>query len=268
MRTKSVRLWSEHSPIIRKWIVKIQALWRGYFIRRILRLSGRGVLKRCICHNDDEMVTGVAKDKIHPFDYFSVEEDGKVWWFDQRSMIEWSEKHVYITNPYTRSRLSPSDCRRLRLLRLFRTRKNMAILHTEDDEIQDDEDIRDNRWLRIVQVFTESGFGDLVHPNHFVAFTYDHLKLFMNSLVEDTRLWMYERKGPEDPYVLKSKRWRYHSLLRANRNIMHTYTELEMLSRDVAGLLLSCLNNINDPSDFVFMILTALIRTGELAPDL
>ncbi len=268
MRTKSVRLWSEHNPIIRKRIVRIQALWRGFFIRRLMRLAGKGVLSRKMCHNDDEMVTGTAKDKVHPFDYFSVEEDGKIWWFDQRSMIEWSEKNLHITNPFTRTRLSCQDYRRLRLLRLFRTRKSMPILHSEDDDILDDEEIRDNRWLRIVQIFTESGFGDLIHPNHFVALSYDHLKMFMNSLVEDTRGWMYERDGPEDPYVLKSKRWRYHTLLRANRNIMHTYAELEVLSRDIAGLLLSCLNNIGDPTEFVFFILTALIRTGELAPDL
>ncbi len=265
MRTKHTRLWAEFNPSVKKKIIKIQSNWRRFLVERILKLAGKGVLKRKECHNEDELVTGDLKTKIHPFDYFSIEEDGKLWWFDQKSMIDWSEKNIDITNPFTRTILSNDDCRRLRKLRMYRIRKNMSVTHSETDT-RTNEEHRDIRWLRIVQIINECGMDETVHPNNFIGMTYQDYLGFITSIVEQLKTWMYVRD--DDPYVIKSRRWKYFSLLRAMRNTMHTYCDELDLSMHIAGLILGCLNDMSDPTDFVFFILSALVSSEVLAADL
>jgi len=49
---------------------------------------------------------------------------------------------------------------------------------------------------------------------------------------------------------------------------MHTYVDEISLSNDIAGLILGCLNDMSDPTDFVFFILSALVSSEVLAADL
>lgn len=265
MRVKHVRLWSDYNPDVRTNIIKIQSYWRRYMVQRILKLAGKGVLQRTQCHNEDEIVTGESKITIHPFDYFSIEEDGKIWWFDQKSMIDWSEKNVQITNPFTRTRLSPSDCRRLRKLRMNRIRKNMSISHSEiiNRPIEEQLNIR---WLRIVQIVNECGMDNTFEPIDCIRMTYRETATFMGDLIEHLKTWMYTPHG--DPITDKSRRWKYYSMLRAMRNVMHTYGDSTEMNNDITGLILGCLNDMSDPTEFVFFILSALVNSEVLAADL
>ena len=265
MRASRIRLWSEYNSLVKARILRIQRVWRGYLVRRMLRLAGPGVLKRSLCHNDEEMVTMESKTKLHPFDYFSVEQDGKVWWFDQRSMIEWSEKNVEITNPFNRQTLGPGDMRRLRRLRMIRLRKGMPVLHSDPAE-RDTEEARDIRWLRVVQIINECGMDDTVHPNDFIAMSFFEMVDFMNKMTEQAYEWMHV--NCPNPTVIRSRRWKYHALLKSLRNVMHTYRDDAALGYDVSGLILGCLNDISDPTEFVLFVLTALVQAGELAADL
>jgi hypothetical protein len=258
MRSKATEYWKQSTPI------KIQALWRGYYVRYRLKLAGKGVLKRELCHNDEDMVSCEEKQKVHPFDYYAVEQDGKVWWFDQKTMIEWSYNNLDILNPFNRTPLQPSDVRRLRLLANIRKRGRTQMIHTVDEELSL-EDVRYRRWLRVVQVFYEHGFRDSVHPNNFISLGYQQLKDFLNALVFDTRMWIYERNDGVDPYMLHSKRAKLHTWVKSLRHMMGTYLDDVHLSRDVAGVLLGCINDIQNPSEFVFFILTALLKTEMLA---
>lgn len=264
MKAKMPRQWILVKPGLLTSIQKTQALWRGHFIRRRLKLAGPGVLKRSVCHNDDELVTSDEKKEVHPFNYFSIEQDGKIWWFDQRTMIEWSQKNLEIVNPYTRTPLSTADARRLRFLMLIRKRHGMELTHSEQPVLNLLE-VRDLRWMRVVQIIMECGFSDVVHPEHFIGMDYQTIRYFLASMVETTRWWTYEKVGNRDPYTLTSRRLSCLRLLQSFRNAIHTYGTMIHLSRDLGGSLLACLNLLSEPVEFVHFILTALVNSGVLA---
>lgn len=248
-------------------IKKFQALWRGYAVRYRLKLAGPGVLKRSLCHNEDEMVTAEGKTEVSPFDYFSIEQDGKIWWFDQRTMIEWSQKNLQIANPFNRVPLTTDDMRRLRTLYYLRRKYGLPVLHTT----QNDEDIlesRDLRWLRLVQIFNECGFVDILHPEHFIGLSYHSMRYILNGMVEQTRWWMYEKVDGKDPYALRAPRAKIHTWIRSIRNTMHTYTSLPMLSRDIAGACIACANEMKDPADFMFFLLRCTVAAEILESDI
>jgi len=260
-----VRHWISFHPPLERGVTKFQARVRGFLLRRRLRLAGQGVLTRRVCHNDSEVVTMETAREVHPFDYFSIEEEGRIWWFDQRSMIEWARRNLEIRNPFTRRLFSQEDARRLRELTLIRTRYGLPLLHTENPPSLSLAEVRDLRWMRVVQILHECGFTDVIHHEHFIAMTWDSLQIFMRSLVEDTRWWMYEKCGDKDPVTLQAKRAKYHTWLRSLWHMLPSYQSLPHASRDVAGLLLSCANDISDPTEFMFFILTAYTRSSAAA---
>ena len=97
VKSKDVRIWHIVNKVDAK-VTLISKLWRGYTIRRLLKLAGPGVLNRSRCHNEEELVLAEPKEKIHPLDYFAFEEDGKVWWFDIRSLISLFRSSLNPTN--------------------------------------------------------------------------------------------------------------------------------------------------------------------------
>lgn len=266
MRSKTIRMWSEHNPEIKRSIIYFQSLWRGYRIRYRLKLAGKGAINRKVCHNDDEMVTGDSKKDIHPFDYFSIEEDGKVWWFDQKSMIQWAQKTVSVSNPFTRKKLSASDMNRLHELTFLRKKAKQPIVHSYEIEHPTIEYLRDQRWLRIVQRMREHSIAEDVHPNHFGDIDYDQFVIFLNSLIEDTRWWTFENTNKRED--VKSKRATIFSALRRYKSVMTMHVNLATISHDIAGILILGLFEIKNSLDFVVMILTAATRSGVLASDL
>ena len=257
-RLRLPRIWIEHNDRAKWGITKVQALWRGHMMRYRLLLAGPGVLKRALCHNEEEMVTFEGKHEISPFDYISFEEGGKIWWFDQRTMIEWSRKNLDIQNPFTRTTLSPDDVGRIRKLFVIRKKRGQPVVHNE--EMHPLLYIRDERWLRVVQAMYECGFGGMIHPEYLISFGPYFLRMMMGLLVDDTRWWMYEIADGRDPYTLHSKRAKIHTWIKTMRCTMHTYTSPVHLSRDVAGVLLGCINELGDPTEFVFFILSAVLK--------
>jgi len=265
MKSKYIRHWVVANKSIQTGLIKLQALWKGYAIRYRLKLAGPGVLKRSLCHNDEEMVTCESKNEVSPLDYFSVvESDGKIWWFDQRSMIEWSRSSPEIRNPFTRSELSNSDASRLRNLAYIRKKKGNAVTHSPST-LTSLEDVRDERWMRVVQIFKECGYGGLIHHENFVSMRYYDIKCLLDTLITDVSVWMYETVGRKDPYILISKRAKYYTWIKAIRATMHSYSTIPHLSRDVATLLIACLNDIRDPEDLSFFILTAYTKASVAA---
>ena len=219
------------------------------------------MIKRSLCHNDDEMVTGEAKTDIHPFDYFSIEDDGKVWWFHQKSMIQWAQKSVVVTNPFTRNKLSRTDMNRLHELIFLRKKSNQPIVHSYEVEHPNIEYLCYQRWLRIVQKMREYDFAEDIHPNHFNSLDYDQCIIFVNSLIEYTRFW----KNSDE---IKSKQGMIFSALRRYRTVMTIHVNLTTISHDIAGLLILGLFEIKETLDFVVMILNAATKSGVLVADL
>jgi len=260
LRSKTIRNWLTFHPKVESGLYKLQSMWRGYYVRHRIRLAGAGVLRRSLCHNEDEMVTMDPKDRVHPFDYFAVEQDGKVWWFDQRSMIEWSEKADTITNPYTRQILSPTDVGRLRQLYCIRKKFGDALIHTTDATSPTAAELRDIRWRKVGHILYECGFGDIVSPTFLSSLTFSELRRILRSLITDMRWWMYEKVGEKDPIQLMAKRAKYYTWMRSLAGVTYTYADAgtHHLAKDVSALLLACMNDIRNPSELCFFLVKGI----------
>jgi hypothetical protein len=70
-RAKTKRIWTILNGCDAK-ALKIQKVWRGFAIRNRLSKLGPGVMKRSLCHNDEELVTLEPINKLNPFLYFAL----------------------------------------------------------------------------------------------------------------------------------------------------------------------------------------------------
>jgi len=241
MRTKRVRSWITSGAL--RGITKFQAIIRGGNVRAYNQLAGPGVIDRRVCNNDSDVVSCEDKCDVHPSNYFSVEEEGKVWWFDQRTIFQWSQKDLEIQNPYTRTRFSKEDTCRLRRIVRYRKRLRKPLYHEGQPTLVSTIEMRDNRWLRVCQILREFDFP--IHHEHFISLSYPEIVALVNSLIQDTRCWT-------DSHTQK-----YHTILRNLRNIMHTYNTERHLSLDISTILLSVLVEMWDSYEFATYINTA-----------
>ena len=255
MRCRKVNQWITGVPGTLRRLVMLQSCVRGFLARIPIRLAGAGVLKRSLCHNDEEIITMDGKTEVHPHDYFSVEEGGKVYWFDQRTMIQWSQKELDIRNPYTRGILSAQDTSRLRKIWNYRQKNGLQLYHDGQRTPMSVQERRDNRWLRIAQILREFGYD--VHHENFISLDIPQFVIFVNALTEETRWKYFEGHDP--------KIHRYHMWLKNIRNVVYTYTSTTQLSSDVAALILTIMYEIRDLDDFVFLVCSAYYRSHDFA---
>ena len=165
-RVRAPVLWATANQRRATGLEKAQAIVRGWLVRLRLRRAGRGVLSRKDLANDEDLVTCVEKERQHPFEYFSFEENGKTWWFDFASLWNWTTRSIRPVNPYTKTPLPAAVLRRIHAMWAYRcrTRQTMPEESTNyDDRLQ-------NRWIAICQIFHLNGFLD-VHPRMFVRMT-------------------------------------------------------------------------------------------------
>ena len=180
-RTRAPVLWAslhQASPIVR-----VQALVRGWLLRKRLALAGPGVLRRKDVNNEEDLFTCESKDRQHPMQYFSFEEGGKVWWFDAGSLWGWMSRSVEPVNPYTKTPI-PSEARRR--FRAIQRRDRFSCGATTPEEMNA------QRWNSIVQVFRDNGFLD-VHPQQFANFTVSDYRTMFVFLERDLQIVLPER---------------------------------------------------------------------------
>jgi len=153
-KMKNTRLWAIVNNVSSK-VTKIQKIWRGYSIRSLIRECGVGCLKRSLCHNEDELITLEHKSKQYPLEYFSFEENGRIWWFDVNSIAKIMTSELYPKNPYTRVPLSIETRRRLR--EICHRRKIFV-----NEKITSKYEYIDKMWQLNSQILEENGFT--IHP--------------------------------------------------------------------------------------------------------
>jgi hypothetical protein len=248
-RSKHPKIWSGFQDHASK-IVKVQALWRGYVLRNQLKLAGPGVLRRSLCHNDEELVTGDEKTKQDPLSYFSFEENGKIWWFDVRTMIQCFHKHIEPQNPYTRTPLTIETRKRLRNVYTFRQRNHLScFFQAQEHTVQSR---MNERWMRVSQMLEEHGFYQ-IDPLLFTTLNNSQLFVFLQILLRELKLWSFEHTKPG------SRRNRY---LRWTQNVLRRHF-IATLNRDeycsaIGGLCLAILQDCVDPYPVCFMIMSSL----------
>ena len=175
-RTRAPVLWATlhaASPIVR-----VQALVRGWLLRKRLALAGPGVLCRKNLANDEDLFTCESKERQHPMQYFSFEESGKVWWFDAESLWGWMARSLDPVNPYTKTPIPVEARRRFRMIQRHARFSSGGTTH---------EEIYAYRWNRIVQVFRDNGFID-VHPQQFANFRVPEYRTMFVFLERDLQI--------------------------------------------------------------------------------
>jgi hypothetical protein len=250
-RTKRPRLWTDVNGI-KENALKIWRVWSGYIVRKQLKNAGDGVLKRTACHNTDELVSMDPIKDVHPFDYFGFEENGKVYGFDVRTMIDIMIRNRNPSNPYTRQPLSVDTRRRLRWLYQYRIRQKLECQY-ESSRLTGMDVILTSRWNQICQVLEENGFIDLT-ANTFLILNKTQLYIFLKFLQADLNGWVAEHIG-KDSRRTKYLRWVDYTLHKIA--VTHTVQECMILATSLLrGILYDC----TDPYNVCFFIMSALYR--------
>lgn len=251
VRMKNPRLWKDVNNLDCK-AVTIQKVWRGYAIRTWLTIAGPGVLNRSICHNDEELVTLDEKKSVNPFDYFAFEENGKVYWFDVRSLAENGMLKLQPTNPYTREALSFDTRQRLRQICIRRHRKKLHNIHSTGTK-QSVDDIISSTWIYICQIIEENGFYDMSHL-YFTSLNRTQLYIFTTMLRQDMVAWAAEHTSTE------SRRHRYVFWLKRLLDHYSSRVDALRLSFITCRVLVTILNDCTEQYPICFMIMSALHR--------
>lgn len=249
-RTKSPRLWSRVNGVDDK-LIKVQKIWRGYFVRKRLRLAGPGVLKRSVCNNEDELITFESIKTVDPFNYFGFEESGKIYGFDIRSIID--SLHRTGTNPFTRQPLSMESRKRVREIYGYRLRHKLENYY-EHNILKTPEALLQNRWTQVCQIIEENGFFN-IHSNIFLGLNKSQLYIFLTMVCNDLEVWASEHKTGT------SKRFKYLVWVRNTlRKFYNRVEDVNYYSFNVASILCVLLYDCVDCYNLCFIIMSALYR--------
>lgn len=206
-KCKTPRLWADVHREKTAQLVKVQALFRGWCVRKVLRWAGPGVLRRAQCVNDEDLTTCESKHRQDPMCYFGIEEAGKVWWFDFGTAWEWTIRSVTPQNPYTKVPFAHADLARLRKLHLYRRRHRLPVPTPSRDVAENI--VR--KWTVLTHIFRSFGFDD-THPEQFANLDHRNLNamflIFMDDLEAmpnpNRRLLTICRKGAERQFFTDS----------------------------------------------------------------
>ena len=247
MRAPVKRLWHVENGLDIKASL-IQKVWKGYNVRYRLALAGPGVLRRSLCHNDEDVVTFESKTVQNPFEYFAFEEDGKIWWFDILSILGCLNSSLLPTNPYTRQPLSLDTRIRLRSIYKYRIHNRLPLCHQPMAK-RSMEELMELQWMKVCQVMYENAFED-VHPNHFMSLDNNQLLILLNYLERDVASLAMD-------HPKSSKRYRWAAAIK--RECLN-FNQSPHSKYRVPSLLISLFNSMNDPYPFCFILMSALYR--------
>ena len=250
-KVRSPRIWKDLHELDNKAIV-IQKQWRGYSIRKRLKLAGPGVLNRSICHNEEELVTLDDKNSVSPMNYFAFEENDKVYWFDIRSLLDNCISNINPTNPYTRQQISIETRKRLRELSVIRHVYKLEKTHDTTKQRTRDEIIRD-LWINVCQIIVENGFFEMSHL-YFTSLNRTQLFIFINILKQDLVAWAAEHSS------LSSRRYRYIFWMKRLLNEYNKGVDASRMSFLTATILLAILHDSLNNYPICFMVMSALHR--------
>lgn len=236
-RAKSAQVWSH--PREDK-AIRIQAVVRGWLVRSRLKRAGPGVLSRKNVQNEEDFAT--YEERVHPLEYFALEEGGKVWWFRFDSLWKWMARNEEPTNPYTKTPLSTEVRKRLRNEWGFRKRFMLPTPESGEDRLKEN-------WTIICQAFHDNGFID-VHPGMFTRLTKNELVAALRMMHDDLLVTL--------PKTNRNMRTMLYLIGRSIGLASHLSSARFAISTSYIFVLLMCLPK--DPYVYAFTLLSALYR--------
>lgn len=254
VKTKVPRIWADVNNVHAQ-IISIQTLWRGFHVRKFLKLAGNGVLKRSMCHNEEEIVSFDSKESVHPFNYFSFVENDKLYWFDINNIMEICTMDFVPQNPYTRTPFSTETRRRIRAAfmknRFFYRHHGYPIEHQVIKRPVNE--VVAQYWNSVCQVICENNFFD-TPPIFFTSLNRTQLYVFISMIHESIAIWSLEHKST------CSRRHRYTWLLRQLLKQFSIYENTARLSVLTASVLTNILTYQHDQYSVCFSIMSAFCR--------
>jgi len=250
-KVRSPRLWHVVNNVDSK-VTLISKIWKGYLIRKRLRIAGTGVLRRSICHNSEELVSLEPISSVDSFNYFGFEENGKIYGFDIRTILDTLQRNLVPTNPYTRQPLTLETRKRLRELYSYRVRHKLETSY-EHNALRTTDLILTNRWTQLCQIVEENGFFN-TNPNLFLGLNKSQLYAFLAMIHNDLKTWAAEHKPPH------SKRFLY---VFWTNNVLKKYSTAQSVAEYsffVSSILLSILYDSVEPYPICFILMSALYR--------
>jgi hypothetical protein len=252
-KSKTSKKWTDTSSDNNS-IIKIQSIWRGYMIRKWLRLSGAGVLNRTLCHNAEDIVTFVEKEKQHPLEYFSFYENDKLWWFDIQTILRWSVEHVNILNPYTKQELPIDARKRLRTLYHLRLRKKLSCISNSETKYTIEQSIK-LKAVRIIQELTENGFGTDIRLDDLLTLSRLEYWLLINVFLNESILLAIGHMNP-----LSTRRKYVCWIQDSINNISINLNSIQKLQRIILNTVLAILIDCKDSFPYCFAFVSAMAR--------
>jgi hypothetical protein len=249
-RSKNARLWKDVNNLDFK-AVKIQKIWKGYILRLWLKLSGPGVLDRKVCHNDEEICSLDDIKSVNPFDYFSFNEDGKIYAFDIRSITESNLFNINPTNPYNRQPLTIDTRQRMRKICIMRQRRKLSNLH--DVTPKKLSDVIKCGWICVCQIIAENGFFD-VPPEYFITMNRTQFVILITLIRNDILAWGAENKTRD------MRKYKYAHWLKRILNEYNEGANSTRLSYVTSKILTTILNDFPEPYPICFIIMSAMHR--------
>jgi len=229
-------------------IIKVQKLWRGWITRHLLCLAGPGVLNKSLRHNEEDLVT--FESTVHPMNYFAFEEDGKVFWFDIRSIFQMSIGELQPTNPYTRSILSLDTRKRMKECIIHREFRHLSLFH-DPLHLKNTERVFEMRWMMVSQMLEESLSID-VNPMFFIALNSTQLMEFTALF----RIAMYNWAKEKSKICSRKNLYHFWISTLFKRQLSGELTT-KQACYCLGGLLLKILKDSKNPHDLCFKILSA-----------
>jgi len=251
-KSKNVRLWAEVNSV-GDHATLIQKVWRGYRIRSLIRLAGPGVLCRKDCHNEEDFFTCEEREKVHPMNYFGLTESGKLYWFDIRSIFQWSVENLKPTNPYTKQDLSLDDRKRMKECVYRRELTPLPLFHDVSYTLNRDK-LYAMRWIMISQFLEEQLFEEF-NPMNFAVLNRTQVWTFTQLLRDQMLIYARRHKSVHSRrnmyYV-----WLANCFRRQTFDIATAHSVLMYLG----GTILRILKDCKDPHEICFEILSARHR--------
>lgn len=254
-RMKNPRLWTVINQIDKK-VNLISKVWKGYHLRKRIKLAGPGAVHRSKCINEEDIGSFDSLKQIDVFDYFGFEEDGKIYGFDVRTILDILTKNIKPTNPYTRNPIQIDDRKRLRDVYMYRLRNKLQITHNNDIRNKIPSTILNEKWIEVTQIIEENGFFN-IEPNVFLSLNKTQLYVLLSFIHNDLKTWAAEHSNKRNT---RSRRVLYvfwtHNVL---KKFLQLY-QIHEYSFFVSSILLSILRDCSEPYTVCFIIMSALYR--------
>jgi hypothetical protein len=171
-------------------IIKIQKLFRGHIQRKYNKLHGPAFIKRKLCTNDNDFLTGDEVEIIPSSQFISFKDnDNFIYGFDAISLYNLIFKSGTITkNPYNRCEIPDDVINNLKsFIRISRILKIPLEIELKDDTDElSDEKVLELRTLSLFQNI--DALGNYSSPNWFLSLNRIQTKRMMRELVD---IWNY-----------------------------------------------------------------------------